>query len=280
MSSFPIHKYHGLGNDYLVIDATDMGSWDPATLAVKLCQPHVGLGSDGLLINTSSTDRFQVQIMNPDGSEAEKSGNGLRIFARYLFDTGALCAEQPTQVVTLGGKVACTVLKNGAEVRVAMGKVVFGDNSDKAYYETISVKGTKIEGVVANTGNPHFVIPVDAAVEPSRLAALGSAIERHPRFVHRTNVQFVRVLDRTSIAIQIWERGAGITLASGSSSTACAAVMHSLGACDATVQVHMEGGALALSLDANNLATMQGAVTRVFSGMLFAEALAWKQRSD
>jgi len=274
------HKYHALGNDYLVLPGENAL---PATDAIiRICHRNFGLGSDGILHGPlpSTKADFGLTIWNPDGSEAEKSGNGLRIFCRYLFDQGQVAAGQPFTVDTLGGVVEATVHPGGGEVTVEMGRVTFSSGAvgmegeeREALEETIELAGTNYVYSAASIGNPHcvFVLPEISAELAHRL---GPLVENAPRFRHRTNVQFLKVLARDRIQIEIWERGAGYTLASGSSSSAAAAVARKLGLIDEVVTVQMPGGELAIKMDDAFAVTMRGPVTRVATMALDPEALA------
>jgi len=277
--TLPISKYHGLGNDYLVIDAVEITGLVLPELTQRLCLPHYGLGADGLLVNNSGKDGFALRIFNPDGSEAEKSGNGLRIFARYLFDHKHVAVDQDFEVDTKGGKVGCRVSSHGTEVEVTMGKIRFAEGSASArlekLHDELQLEGKHLDCALADTGNPHCVVPVDKALCARELARLGSAIENLPHFPERTNVQFMRLLSRQAIAIQIWERGVGVTQASGSSATAAAAVAHSLGYCDERVEVRMPGGSLAINIQPGCISLMRGPVTRIFRGDFYSEAFDW-----
>ncbi len=261
-------KYHGLGNDYLVIEDPEGGGL-PAEVVRRICNRSLGVGADGILLRGPEPPgvRFGLRILNSDGSEAEKSGNGLRIFARYLFDAGEV-GEERFAVLTPGGEVVCQVKERGASVRVDMGSVRF-----ESLREQIDVDGTRVEVSVANVGNPHCVVFRDVLQEDEVLR-LGPRIESHPRFPDRTNVQLVRVVDRGRLAIEIWERGAGHTLASGSSSCAAAAVAHRLGLCDGEVVVEMRGGNLCVEIGEGGDVAQEGPVVHVASGTLQEEALA------
>jgi len=276
-------KYHGLGNDYIVMDPAEIGR-DLTTCEIRLiCHRNYGPGSDGILWGPSRSDSgdFSVKIFNPDGSEAEKSGNGLRIFARFLFDRG-LVKFEPFSVQTLGGKVQCCILPGGHLIEVEMGQVSFdaaripvmgyaGDVVDKPWV----LDGTEYRFSAATIGNPHCVLLLDDVSE--ELARhLGPRIENDRRFPNRTNVQFLKVLGRSDIKIEIWERGAGYTLASGSSSSAAAAVAHRLGLCDRAITVHMPGGDLKIALTTDFHVTMTGPVTSVCSGTIAQEAFTVK----
>ena len=271
-------KYHALGNDYIVLRPDDVGS-ELSTETIRLiCHRNYGIGSDGILYGplTSASCDFGLRIFNPDGSEPEKSGNGLRIFARSLYDEG-LAGEQPFSVETKGGAVSCRVEAGGGIVTVEMGAVSFDSlripvagPPREVLNEDITADGKAFKFCAATIGNPHCVILLD---EPSAELArhYGPLIENDPRFPNRTNVQFMKVLDRGNIQIEIWERGAGYTLASGSSSTAAAAVAYRLGLCDPDILVHMPGGKLRISFSNGLHATMTGPVTKVCEGIMSGE---------
>jgi diaminopimelate epimerase len=269
------YKYHALGNDYLVLDPHDQ----PVTLTPAqirtLCHRHYGLGSDGILVGPLPSRRaaFGLRILNPDGSEAEKSGNGLRIFSRYLWDRQRVQAA-PFDVDTPGGVVHAQVLEGGRQVRVAMGRVSFWSTDipvtgsrREVLNEPLRLGEADFRFSAATLGNPHCVI-VTAEVSAALAQRYGPLAETHPFFPNRTNVQFVKVLDPANVEIEIWERGAGYTLASGSSSCVAAAVARRLGWCDQAVTVHMPGGCLSVTLDENYEAVMTGPVTRIGEGQL------------
>ena len=268
-------KYHGLGNDYLVIHPQDVGpEWTLDQPGARhLCDRHYGLGSDGILLGPldSETCDFGLKIFNSDGSEAEKSGNGLRIFARFLWDLGVV-GEEPFSVETAGGEVSCQVRQDGREVQVEMGKVCFDSEAipvlgepREVLREIIEVDGEVLTFCGASLGNPHCVVLFNAP-RPEDARRFGPLIETASRFPDRINVQFMDVVDRNNIRIEIWERGSGYTLASGSSSTASAAVARRLGLCDSAITVHMPGGNLQLQFDDDFRATLIGPVVRVGSG--------------
>jgi diaminopimelate epimerase len=269
-------KYHALGNDYIVIDPKDLNEELSEFNIKAICDRHFGIGSDGILYGPEESDScdFSLRIFNPDASEAEKSGNGLRIFSRYLWDQSLVSHNQFT-IQTKGGVVNSTVGEKGLCVSVGMGKVRFTHESigePEPTPETINIKGQEFTYYLANVGNPHCVILLDN-VNSSFAKEFGSIIENDPRFINRTNVQFVKVIDNSSIQIEIWERGAGYTLASGSSSTASASVVHALGLCDANINVHMPGGIINIKLDKQFFATMSGDVRKICEGVISSEAL-------
>jgi diaminopimelate epimerase len=275
-------KYHGLGNDYIVIRADGLTSALSAEQAKRICHRNYGVGADGILLGPvpSTICDFRLRIFNPDGSEAEKSGNGLRIFARFLWDEGLVSHEAFT-VETLGGAVSCVMEPDGRNVTVEMGAVSFdsglipvGGPARQVLRERMEISGRTFEYSAATVGNPHCVILCER-LTPDLARRYGPLIECDQRFPNRTNVQFMRVLDRQNIQIEIWERGAGYTLASGSSSTAAAAVAKKLGFCDSEISVHMPGGILFIRLADDFAATMKGPVVRICSGDIDEEMFGW-----
>ncbi|MGB0372990.1 MAG: diaminopimelate epimerase [Opitutales bacterium] len=273
-------KYHALGNDYLVLDPVNAPEIFSPEKIERICHRNFGLGSDGILYGPLKTDEadFGLRIYNPDGSEAEKSGNGLRIFCRYLYDTGKV-SEAPFTVWTPGGIVNCQVFKAGKLIEVEMGAVSFdstvipvvGDPRE-VINEEIILDGQPYTYCAATIGNPHAVFPMEDIFE-KEACTLGPIVENHLNFPNRTNVQFLKVLDRNNIQIEIWERGAGYTLASGSSSSAAASVAHKLGLVDEKVTVHSPGGQLLIEIAEGFQIKMTGPTTRVGAMHLDLECL-------
>ena len=271
-------KYHALGNDYIVLNPADLGSQLEPSQIKLICHRNYGIGSDGILwgpLDTTECD-FALRIFNPDGSEAEKSGNGLRIFSRYLWDRG-LVREGPFTILTAGGKVRCQVHKDGGTVTVEMGNVSFDSSqipvegpSREVINETIVMNDRELKFCAATIGNPHCVILRDD-VSSEETKKWGASIENDPRFPNRTNVQFMKILDRKNIKIEIWERGAGYTLASGSSSCTAAAVAYRLGFCDSEIAVHMPGGIIDITVSDDFSISMIGPVTKIAEGSLSSE---------
>lgn len=253
-------KYQALGNDYLVVEA-DAAAPLTRERVRWLCDRHFGVGADGVLVPAPAQGGadFALAIWNPDGSEAEKSGNGLRIFARWLFDRGHV-ADAPFTVATKGGRVHCQVGDGGARIVVAMGRARL-----LAVGETLALPTGAVRFTAVDLGNPHCVVRCEA-VSPDLARRLGPALETHPRFPRRTNVQLAQVLARDRLRLEIWERGAGYTLASGSSACAAAAAAVRWGACDGALTVEMPGGALAITVDPEFEVTMAGPAEAVFEG--------------
>ena len=276
--NFAFFKYHALGNDYIVIDPQHL----PAPLTTEqvktICHRNFGVGSDGILLGPLPAQhaRCALKIYNPDGSLAEKSGNGLRIFSRYLWDT-KFVGNDEFAIQTDGGVVRSTVFDAGKMVRVEMGQVSFA--SDKipvtgpqreVLNERISVGGREFTFCAATIGNPHCVLPLPE-ISAKLAHEFGPLLEVHPYFPRKTNVQFLKVLDRANIQIEIWERGAGYTLASGSSSSASAAVAHKLGLVDQNVSVHCPGGIIQINIRDGFDILMTGSVTKVSEGVISPE---------
>ena len=271
-------KYHALGNDYIVLNPDDVGSQLTSSQIRLICDRNYGVGSDGILFGPFETPEgdISLQIFNPDGSEAEKSGNGLRIFSRYLWDRSKV-HEKPFTIMTAGGKVMAQVHKGGRNVTVDMGRVSFDSRQvpvkgppREVINEAIIVDGHELRFCAATIGNPHCIILQDE-ITAEEARKWGPLIEKDPRFPNRTNVQFMKILDRANIQIEIWERGAEYTLASGSSSSAAAAVAYRLGLCDSQIAVHMPGGKIDITVSSDFLISMSGPVTKIADGTISDE---------
>lgn len=278
-------KYHGLGNDYLVIDPAKCDLKPTAKSVGLICDRNHGIGSDGILFGPFIADdgSISLRIFNPDGSEAEKSGNGLRIFARYLVEAGYM-KSRDFEINTKGGRVSVHLdSPDGALMTVSMGRLIFDSEQipvkgpkREVLLEPLEVNDRVIKICAVSIGNPHCVV-VCETIDRHLAMGLGPLIEKHSLFPQRTNVQFMKILDRESIQIEIWERGAGYTLASGSSSCAAAGVAHRLKYCDSEIRVHMPGGTLDISLTDDFFVKMRGEVAAVFEGN-FAKEMRKKLR--
>jgi len=270
-------KSHALGNDYLVVDPKALSFALTARNIRLICDRHRGIGSDGILAPAPSGKAdFGLRIYNPDGSEAEKSGNGLRIFARYLYDHG-LTAKTRFTVDTPGGIVEVALRlrdKQVERITVEMGTATFrseripvaGPPRD-VVDEVIDLNGQQLTITAVSMGNPHCVVFVPDLGRVN-LLRLGPQLERHALFPHRTNVQFAQVQARNRVAARIWERGAGETLASGSSACAVAAAAVRKALVDRTLTVVMDGGELDVSVSSDWAIRMTGPATEVYAGRL------------
>ncbi|MCY3985925.1 MAG: diaminopimelate epimerase [Candidatus Dadabacteria bacterium] len=280
-------KSHGLGNDYIVLNSAEI-DFDLGKAAIELiCHRNYGVGSDGiLLLVPSARGDFGLRILNPDGSEAEKSGNGLRIFAKYLYER-KYASRRTFSIDTPGGLVTAEVEEKDGKVHhvtVDMGRATFRSDEipvdieeEEAVGQSLALNVGELDFTAVSVGNPHCVIFFDD-IEEDLIRKLGPQIENHPVFPNRTNVQFAQVVSRDRVRIVIWERGAGYTLASGSSSCAVAAVCVKMGLTDRGVRVEMPGGHLDINVAEDWSITMRGEVEEVFSGTL-SEDLLYSLRS-
>jgi len=275
-------KSHGLGNDYFVLDQSEL-SFDLTPEVVQLlCHRNYGIGSDGILLLVPSDKAdFGLRILNPDGSEAEKSGNGLRIFAKYLFEHGHT-EKEVFKIDTLGGIVTAELETTEGIVpfvTVEMGEATFQSNlipvageEREVVDEEINVDGEPLKITAVSVGNPHCVVFVDE-LDEGYIRILGPLLETHELFPNRINVQFAKPLTRNNVEILIWERGAGYTLASGSSSCAVAAACVRNGLTDGNVTVSMPGGELDITIRDDWSIKMRGAVEEVAEGHLSIDLL-------
>jgi len=265
-----VEKYHGLGNDYIVYDPQkNHMELNPERIKL-ICDRNFGCGSDGILWGpVIEGKKIQVRIFNPDGSEAEKSGNGVRIFSKYLKDTGYV-KKDLFVLSTLGGDVAVQYLSDdGRLLKVGMGKVTFRSShipvigvEREVIDEVMSFGGKNYRATCLSIGNPHCVIPM-SEISKEKALALGSLVETSLNFPNRINMQLLKIIDRRNIQIEIYERGAGYTLASGSSSCAAAAAACKLGLTDDHITVHMPGGTLEIEIHDNGMVYMTGTVNRI-----------------
>ena len=209
-----------------------------------------------------------MRIWNPDGSEAEKSGNGARIFTQYLYDRGLVRQNEPFPFATIGGIVTATVLEPFKAIQCQMGHIQFEHPDFPATQEgtEIQLQGQILRYCPVSVGNPHCVV-LNADVSQETALKFGPLLENAPRFPHRINVQFLQVLDEHNIRIEIWERGAGYTLASGTSSCASAAAAIRNGFCASPVTVHAPGGNLVVEIDKNWEARLTGPVAFVYTAI-------------
>jgi diaminopimelate epimerase len=275
-------KSHGLGNDYIVLDQAQLSRPLTPEAVRTICDYHFGVGSDGILLVIPGTEAdFGVRIFNPDGSEAEKSGNGIRILAKFLYDHGYAPRPELT-ISTLGGHVRARLDLDGDRVRMItaeMGRATFVSTEipvagprREVVRETLAVDDQRLTVTCVSVGNPHCVIFTDT-LDVDEVKRLGPKIERHPSFPNRINVQFAKLLGRDRVSILIWERGAGYTLASGTSSCAVAAACVKNGLTDRTVTIESPGGALAVSIADTWELTLTGPVSEICRGRLSEDLL-------
>jgi diaminopimelate epimerase len=274
------HKYQALGNDMIVLDPRHFGP-APSAAAIRLiCHRHLGPGADGICYGPLLPDQappWPMRFFNPDGSEAEKSGNGLRIFARYLWDAGYVSRGPFTLLMNQEELLAQIENESATRITTAVGRLLFWSQqmttvapADPEVDMPLTVGGETYAATVVSIGNPHCVI-FRQAVDPALAREVGPLIERAPAFPRRTNVQFVRVIDKHHIQIEIWERGAGYTLASGTSACAAAGAAVKTGRCLSPIEVRMAGGSAQVTVSDDWTATLSGPVHAVCSGELAAD---------
>jgi diaminopimelate epimerase len=264
---------HGLGNDFVVIDAVNQQVVLTPEAARRIADRHLGVGCDQILLVEkplkAETD-FRYRIFNADGGEVEQCGNGARCFARFVHDQG-MTARREIRVDTLSGVIMLR-LEDGGEVTVDMGVpgfspplVPFSSDSD-ALVQSLEVGGALREITAVSTGNPHAVQVVDN-VDAAPVASEGPLIEGHPRFPQRVNAGYMEIVDRGHVRLRVFERGAGETLACGSGACAAVAVGILRGLVDSPVRVATRGGELLIRWDgAGTVVSMTGPAVTVFEG--------------
>ncbi len=276
-------KSHGLGNDYIVLNIERLDFELTKKAIIKICDVHYGIGSDGILLKVESKRAdFGLRILNPDGSEAEKSGNGLRIFSKFLYDYG-FTKENSFSIETPGGIVHAQIVEelNGKAktVKVDMGKAYFKSDeipvncaNAECIDEILNLEYRQYKINCVSVGNPHCVI-IKEELDEREIKQFGPQIENHPIFPNRINVQFAKVVSQNEVEAIIWERGAGWTLASGSSSCAVASVMVKHGLTERNLTVKMPGGNLKIEIGEDWEIRMTGEVREIASGYLSSELI-------
>jgi diaminopimelate epimerase len=273
-------KMEGTGNDFILIDTTPgplPGGTDLNALARRLCRRHFGIGADGvILVRHSRTHDMGFRIFNADGSEPEMCGNGMRCFARYVFEKGLVPGNR-FRVETLAGTIVPEVLtdRDGfvSAVRVDVGEPVLSDRSlppegagTAPAGTTLTVGGKPLRVIAVSMGNPHAVLFVED-VDTVPLSEIGPAVENHPAFPAKTNVEFIQVLGESELKMRVWERGVGETLACGTGACASLVAAHLDGRCGPRALIHLAGGDLTVEWDRRaNRVFKTGPANRVFEG--------------
>lgn len=281
-----LERYHGLGNDYLVFDPNKNELDLNKENVSMLCNRNMGLGSDGILEGPFIGEKcMSLKIWNPDGSIAEKSGNGVRIFAKYLKDAGYV-QKKKYDLMTDGGKVEIAYLnEDGSRLRISMGKLSFWSDEipivgerREVINEDMVFGNTLYPATCVSVGNPHCVIPMREISKPL-VCKIGNFSEMARYFPERVNTEIMKVIDNTNIAIETFERGAGYTMATGTGACAAAGVAYKLGLTGNKVIVHMPGGELQIEIGDDWEVYMTGDVFYVASVTLssgFTEMLRTK----
>ena len=261
----PFTKMEGAGNDFVVLDFTDKTFELKKEQLQRLADRHIGVGCDQVLVVERATKPevdFRYRIFNADGGEVEQCGNGARCFVKFVHARG-LTAKREIRVETLGG-IIVPRLEDDGEVSVNMGPPIV----ELPLLEKITVNGETLELTILSMGNPHAV-QVVADVASAPVATQGPSLERHPRFPNRVNAGYMQLRDRHRIALRVWERGAGETLACGTG--ACAAVVSGIlrRLLDSPVAIEARGGTLTVSwAGGDNAVWMKGPAKSVFEGMI------------
>lgn len=277
MEQMRFTKMQGLGNDYVYVNCFKEKIDNPPELARRISDRHFGVGSDGLImINPSDKADFEMEMYNADGSRGEMCGNGIRCVAKYVYDYG-LTDKTSVSVETLGGiKYLDLTVQDGKVklVKVNMGrpelapsKVPVAAEGDRAVDEPITVDGKEYRMTCVSMGNPHAVIFTDRDIRELPLEEIGPKFENHERFPKRVNTEFVRVLDRRTAEMRVWERGSGETLACGTGACAVAVACVLNGLTEDEVTVRLLGGDLQIKWDReNDIVYMTGPAEVVFDG--------------
>lgn len=274
----PFVKMHGIGNDFPVFDHTRPGAPSIEQIeaaAVRLCDRRFGIGGDGTIsILPSETADFAMRMFNPDGSEAEMCGNGIRCFAKYVYDFG-LTDKTELSVETLAGiMVVILTIEDGqvAQVRVDMGEprleraqLPMEGPSGQVLHEALKLDGELLYITGVSMGNPHIVFFPEQATD-ELILRVGPKLETHPAFPKRTNVHAAQLVGRDELVMKIWERGAGPTLACGTGACAVGVAAHLNGLTGRDVLIHLPGGDLRIQWGIDNHVYMTGSATTVYSG--------------
>ncbi|SHK32024.1 diaminopimelate epimerase [Hespellia stercorisuis] len=272
-------KMQGIGNDYVYMNCLEETVEDPAALAVQVSDRHFGVGSDGLiLINPSKVADFEMAMYNADGSRSEMCGNGIRCVAKYVYDYG-LTDKTSISIETLAGiKYLDLTVENGkvSLIKVDMGSPILGakeipiiSENDQVVSETILVDGTEYRMTGVSMGNPHAVVYMEDVTNLD-IEKIGPKFENHERFPRRINTEFVRVIDRKTVEMRVWERGAGETLACGTGACAVAVACILNHLTEDEVTVKLLGGDLIIQWDREkNKVYMTGPAVTVFDGELY-----------
>lgn len=260
-------KYQGLGNDYLILDAVRNRVQLQGKKAALLCQRGFGLGADGVLYGPVQINgKMGVHIFNADGSESPISGNGVRIFAKYLIDQGYVKGSK-FDIETMAGTIEVEVMNARAtEFRVKMGKASFiseeipvtGEKRE-VINETFTFNEKEYKATCLTVGNPHCIIFTDK-VSKEAVKELGPYVENADEFPNRMNLQLCRLIDRGNLDIEIWERGSGYTKASGTGSCAAAAAAYRLGLVESRINVNQPGGMIQINIKEDGTIYMTGTV--------------------
>ncbi|NLI29862.1 MAG: diaminopimelate epimerase [Nitrospiraceae bacterium] len=270
----PFTKMHGIGNDFIVVDCRTNPLPDPKAFAIQYCDRRFGIGADQLLLlHPSSVGDFKMLIFNTDGSEVEMCGNGIRCFAKYIWDR-KISDKAVLDVETLAGIIRPE--RAGDMVKVDMGVPILDPvripvnlaGAGPVIDHPVEAGGRTFKATFVSMGNPHAVIFVDEDVTKFPVDTYGPAIEHHPLFPKRINVEFVNRVSDTDLVMRVWERGSGVTLACGTGATATGIAAMVKNLTQKRVTVHLLGGDLVIEWADNGRAYMTGPADEVFEGTI------------
>lgn len=279
MKKLKFTKMHGAGNDYIYMNGFVQEIEDPSALAIRLSNRNFGIGSDGLvLILPSENSDFRMQMFNSDGSEAEMCGNASRCVGKYVYDNG-LTTKKEIALETKAGVKYITLLEGDEKARkvtVDMGEPILVPvqipvkvDKEPVLNFPLDIDGKIWEISCVSMGNPHAVV-FTTGIKELDLPVIGPKFEKHPIFPRKTNTEFIEVVDRKTLNMRVWERGAGETLACGTGACAAAVAAILNGYCDRKITIHLIGGDLEIEWDEqNNHVYMTGEAVTVFEGEIF-----------
>lgn len=273
-SKLEFSKWQGLGNDYIIVAAASLEFELTAPRVAVICDRHLGVGSDGMLVwGDSESADFRLDVYNPDGSRAEMCGNGIRMLARYLFDYGHI--DHSTFAVDTDAGIIKPTVKPDGQVKVHMGTARLGGAGitgfegiraeSEAMGQRLKAAGKEFEFTYVDMGNPHCVIET-RSLEDVDLATVGPAIEHHELFPNRTNVEFMKVMGPVEVGMRVWERGVGETRACGTGACAVAVAAYRTKGIRSPMAVHLPGGDLQVEVDPEMSVVMTGPAQEVYSG--------------
>ena len=270
-----VAKAHGLGNDFLLVPENEAPA-DPSAWARRLCDRHIGMGADGVLLYADEDGGVRMRLINADGGEAEISANGLRCLAAFRVRAGAVAARhtvttgagpRPVVVESLGRERFRVATDLGTPIlESAQIPVDLQPPADRVIDQWLDLGGREVAITATSMGNPHCAVFLDAPADDGMLTTMGPALERHPFFPRRTNVEFITVVSRRRLRVRFWERGVGYTRASGTGSASAAVASIITGRSDRELIVECDGGELTVAWPEGGAVQQTGEVEVLFEG--------------
>lgn len=275
MSELPVTKYHGCGNDFLMVHAHDVEGLDLAPLIVRACDRRTGIGADGLIV--VEPEPLEMKYFNADASPAPMCGNGIRCFARFCLDEGLVSGDCFPVRTGAGIKTVQIVSQEPFQARIGMGKPDYAPaaihTGGPVWDYKLEIMGRAIRLYSFFMSTVHTAWFVDNAMD-DRLLPVAEAIHQHPLFPEKTNVNLVQVMDENTLLMRTWERGAGLTLACGTGACAAALTAWKLGLCGAETDVLLPKGKLHISIGPDEEVHMSGPAEKIMKGVYL-----WKPKN-